>query len=171
MAYYPKNKIKTNLFTNGGEYQTYSMASVSLSSSYVGYYYSLANGKFYTGKFPGDGSNEELFLINPQETPTVTPKTSVPPLYPTPDDYDSGFFTRYFKKKINEFVFEELTADQFPTVYTILYIPFSMKWQLIGKDIDTVYNINKNMTLLTEQKYKVNGFAGYLNNDYARYYK
>lgn len=171
MTYYPKNKIKTNLFTNGGEYQTTSMVDLGRGNSYIGYYYSLANGTFYTGKYPGDGANEELFSMIKEETPTPTPKTFVPPLYPTPDDYKKGFFTRYFKKKANEFIFEELTFDQYNNVYTILYIPFTMEWQLIGKDINTVFNVNKNMALLTEQRNKVPGFTGYLNNDYARYYK
>ena len=169
--YYPKNKIKTNLFTNGGEYQTNVMVLARGETSYVGYYYSLSDGTFYTGKYPGDGVNEEIFSIIQEETPTPTPKIFVPPLYPTPDDYKNGFFTRYFKKKINEFLFEELTFDQYNNVYTILYIPFSMQWQLTGTNIDTVFNVNKNMALLTEQRSKVPGFVGYLNNDYARYYK
>jgi hypothetical protein len=174
MAYYPKNKIKTNLFTSGGEYQTSLMALLNSSPpiTYNGYYYKLADGKTYKGKYPGDGDNEEIFSLT--NAPTATPpppKTSVPPLYPTPEDYKTGYFTRYFKKKINEFLFEELTLDQYNIVYTVLYIPFSIQWKLTGIDIDEVYTINKNTSLLTEQRYKVNGFNEYLNNDYARYYK
>ena len=170
--YYPKNKIKTNLSTNGGEFQTADMAVVSVTSTYSGYYYKLYNGKTYTGKFPGDGTNEELFPLNPTPTPPpATPKTFTPPLYPTPEDYKNEFFIRYFKKKVNEFLIYELTLNQFQQENSLLYIPFSMKWQLTGVDIDTIYNINKNISLLTEQRYKVNGFNEYLNNDYAKYYK
>ena len=172
MTYYPKNKIQTNLFTNGDEYQTLESNLLGRDDSYIGYYYKLYNGKIYSGKFPGDSNNIELVLINEKPTPTPkTPSTNVPPLYPTPDDYKKGYFTRYFKKKVNEFKFEELTLDQYNNIYVILYIPFSLTWRLIGTSIDTVYNINKNTSLLTEQKYKVPGFNGYLNNDYARYYK
>lgn len=172
MAYYPKNKIQTNLFTNGSEYQTLDSNLLGLNTSYTGYYYKLYNGKAYTGKFPEDGNNTELVLISGKPTPTPkTPITNVPPLYPTPEDYKKGYFTRYFKKKVNEFIFEELTLDQYNNVYIILYIPFSLTWRLVGTDIDTVYNINKDTSLLTEQKFKVPGFNGYLNNDYARYYK
>ena len=98
MAYYPKNKIQTNLFTNGDEYQTLDSNILGLDGSYIGYYYKLSNGKFYTGKFPGDGNNDEIVLISGKPTPTPkTPITNVPPLYPTPEDYKNGFFTRYFK--------------------------------------------------------------------------
>jgi len=172
MAYYPKNKIQTNLFTNGGEYQTLESNILGIDTSYTGYYYKLYNGKSYTGKFPGDGNNDEIVLIGGKLIPKQkTPITNVPQLFPTPEDYKNGFFTRYFKKKVNEFIFEELTLDQFNNVYIVLYIPFSLTWRLVGTDIDTVYNINKNTSLLTEQKFKVPSFNGYLNNDYARYYK
>lgn len=172
MAYYPKNKIQTNLFTNGDEYQTLDSNTLGLDISYIGYYYKLYNGKTYSGKFPGDGSNDEIVLINEKPTPKQkTPVTNVPPLYPTPEDYKNGYFTRYFKKKVNEFIFEELTLDQYNNIYIVLYIPFSLTWRLVGVDIDTVYNINKSTSLLTEQKFNVPGFNGYLNNDYARYYK
>lgn len=172
MTYYPKNKIKTNLFTNGNEYQTYSMTIMNSSPTYTGYYYSLANGKYYTGKFPGDGTNDELFPLIQKPTPTTPiPKTLTPPLYPTPDDYNIGYFTRYFSKKRNEFVFEELTKEKFNLVYTNLYIPFSITWYITGPNIDRIFITNKNASLLAEQQYKVPGFVGFLQDDFARYYK
>jgi len=172
MAYYPKNKIKTNLSTSGGEFQTVTMANSAGGTTYSGYYYKLASGKYYTGKFPGDGVNEELFPLNPISTPPPTlPKTNTPPLFPTPEDYKNGFFIRYFRKKVNEFLIQELTFDQFQQETSILYTPFSMEWRLTGENIDIVYNINKNMSLLTEQRSNIPGFNVYLNNDYAKYYK
>jgi len=172
MTYYPKNKIKTNLSTNGREFQTAVMAIATGNNTYSGYYYKLASGKYYTGKFPGDGNNEELFPLNPTTTPPPSlPKTNTPPLFPTPEDYKNGSFKRYFKKKVNEFLIQELTLDQFQQETSILYIPFSMDWKLTGENIDIVYNINKNMSLLTEQRSNIPGFNVYLNNDYAKYYK
>ena len=172
MAYYPKNKIKTNLSTNGGEFQTATMTVASGAPSYSGYYYKLASGKYYTGKFPGDGVNEELFPLNPTTTPPPSlPKTNTPPLYPTPEDYKNGSFIRYFRKKVNEFLIQELTLDQFQQETSILYTPFSMEWKLTGENIDAVYNINRNMSLLIEQRSNIPGFNVYLNNDYAKYYK
>ena len=58
MSYYPKSQIKTNLYTNGGEY--------SLSSNrgkYTGYYYEVSSGEKYTGRTPQDGPNIKLIPI------------------------------------------------------------------------------------------------------------
>jgi uncharacterized protein (DUF2147 family) len=43
--YYPKSQIKTNLYTNGGEY----ILSTS-KIEYKGYYYKVSSGKLYSGK-------------------------------------------------------------------------------------------------------------------------
>jgi hypothetical protein len=58
MTYYPLSQIKTNLYTNGGEY--------SLSTNkgrYVGYYYEVSTGQKYTGKNPQDKPNILLIPI------------------------------------------------------------------------------------------------------------
>lgn len=49
MAYYPKNRIKTNLYTDGGEYRI-----LGTSNSYIGFYWSSYVGRFFTGKNPND---------------------------------------------------------------------------------------------------------------------
>jgi hypothetical protein len=58
MTYYPLSQIKTDLYTNGGEY--------SLSTNkgrYVGYYYEVSTGQKYTGKNPQDKPNILLIPI------------------------------------------------------------------------------------------------------------
>ena len=62
MAYYPKSQVKTNLYTNGGEYTTTSNQFSLVAESYIGYYYKTSTGQLFTGK-------------NPQESPSL-------PLYP-----------------------------------------------------------------------------------------
>ena len=47
MAYYPKNRIVTNLYTRGGEFST-----TITGQEYTGYYYKLYNGTYFTGKTP-----------------------------------------------------------------------------------------------------------------------
>lgn len=47
--YVPKNRIKTNLYTPGGEYVISSNGDM-----YVGFYHSLYTGEIYTGKTPND---------------------------------------------------------------------------------------------------------------------
>jgi hypothetical protein len=173
MAYYPKNKIQQNLQTNGNEYKTIINYN-NEGPFYSGFYYKLYNGKTYTGKYPGDGNNEEIifFTFNLSSPPNITSltTTNIPPLYPTPKDYEVGVFTRYFIKKRNEFLFDELTKDQQSNVNATLYIPFQIQWQLVG-DSDATYTTNRNMVLLTEQKNKVPGLQTYLKEDYLKYYK
>ena len=45
--YYPKNKIKSNLYTNGDEYRT-----IKDLTPYTGPYYSVFTGQKYTGENP-----------------------------------------------------------------------------------------------------------------------
>jgi len=174
MAYYPKNKIQQNLQTNGNEYKTVKNFNRG-GILYSGFYYKLFNGKTYTGRYPGDGNNEEIIPVNPTTQP-VTPNpnslvtTDIPPMFPTPKDYELGVFTRYFRKKRNEYLFDELTKDQYNTVNTTLYIKFSIQWQLVG-DVNTIYNTNRNMVLLAEQREKALGLGLYLKEDYLKYYK
>lgn len=53
--YYPKSQITTNLYTNGGE-----LAYLNNNLNYKGFYFKTSKGKYFTGKVPNDGSNDEL---------------------------------------------------------------------------------------------------------------
>jgi hypothetical protein len=55
MAYYPLSQITTNLYTNGFE-----LYDKSTGESYIGYYYKLSNGKYYSGRSPQDSPSFEL---------------------------------------------------------------------------------------------------------------
>jgi hypothetical protein len=63
MAYYPKSQIKSELYTNGGEY-TLSPPQIINAIPYVGYYYQTSNGTKFTGKTPQDGPSQVLYPIN-----------------------------------------------------------------------------------------------------------
>jgi hypothetical protein len=179
MAYYPKNKIKTNLMAADGEYFLPNTSGGQQTQPYVGFYYKLYNGEAYTGKFPGDGKN--ILLLKDETLPSpdiIMSKTSttLPPLYPTEQDYKNRMFTRYFSKKRNELIFKELTKKEYDSLnktsnieYT-LYKPFSLKWMLIG-DKQTVGDYNFYSVKNTEVKENVLGLSGYLKNDYLKYYK
>jgi hypothetical protein len=186
MAYYPKNKIINNLQTNGEEYQLISDYRSRNTLYYVGFYYKLYNGRFYTGRFPGDGTNVEL-IYNPYyvvvdeltTAPIVPPsltKSLAPPLYPTPDDYKNGMFTRYFSKKRNEYLFEELTKDQFDKLNDsknpmfTLYKPFFIKWMLTGEE-QKVADYNFYSIRTAEEKEGVLGLNEFLKMNYLQYYK
>jgi hypothetical protein len=65
--YYPKSQITSNLYTNGEEF----VNSVT-NKPYVGYYYKVSNGKFYTGKTPNDLPTVELIKA-PTEIENTSP--------------------------------------------------------------------------------------------------
>lgn len=174
--YIPKNKIQTNLYTSGGEY-----ALVPSGQEYIGYYYKLYDGKFFTGKTPNDSNIREIIYIIPN-IPTNSDNEnflSIPynPLFPTEQDYQVGEFTRYFNIKRNQAIFTEISKDTYtkfkqqdPQVSWELYRVFSLSWVLKG-NIDNVAQVNKNITELTEVKEKVLGLSLYLKENWTQYYK
>jgi len=173
--YVPKSKIKQYQTTIGREYfiNTPNLVLTPEYEGYIGSYYKLYDGTSYTGNYPGDGENKLLTPFTTLNVPNIPPSlttTNIPPLYPTPKDYEVGVFTRYFIKKRNEYIFDELTKDQQSNVNTTLYIPFQIQWQLVGNK-DATYTTNRNMVLLAEQKNKVPGLSMYLKEDYLKYYK
>ena len=135
MPYYPKNRIETNLYTRGREF------SVTITGEeYIGYYYKLYNGTFFTGKTPNDTPTQELIPLVSQpieESPIIvtlnqsedknlekyvsllknTPEDKKLPIpyYPKPtkENYELGEIQRYFAKKINEAIFIEIGQKDF----------------------------------------------------------
>jgi hypothetical protein len=173
MAYIPKNKIQTNLYTSGEEY-----AYASNLENYIGYYHKLYNGKFFTGKTPNEPNIKELvatpFIDGGGVIPLVIPYN---PLLPTEQDYQVGEFTRYFNIKRNQAIFTEIskeTYDKFkqqdPQVSWRLYKVFSLSWLLTG-DINQVAQTNKNITELTESREQAFGLGLYLKENWTQYYK
>jgi hypothetical protein len=66
--YYPKSQIRTNLYTNGGEFITPN------GEDYTGFYYETSNGEKYTGKAPNNPPN--LPLIQPQSLDQNIPEVT-----------------------------------------------------------------------------------------------
>jgi hypothetical protein len=176
MAYIPKNKIQTNLYTSGKEY-----ALVSSGQEYIGYYYKLYNGKFFTGETPNDPNTQEIIYIIPSVPTNSDTKNSlvVPynPLLPTEQDYQVGEFRRYFSIKRNQAIFTEIskeTYDKFkqqdPQVSWRSYRVFFLTWKLTG-DINQVAQTNKNITELTESRERAFGLSLYLKENWTQYYK
>lgn len=99
--------------------------------------------------------------------------------YPTPNekDYEVGAFVRYFCVKRNENIYYELKKE----IYDKLnnkerdwdwkhYRPFSLVWTLVGEK-QTVYNTNKNSTLLIEKQLKRKQLTRFLKENYLKFYK
>jgi hypothetical protein len=180
MAYIPKNKIQTNLYTSGEQYAYVEQPRVF----YTGYYHKLYNGKVYTGQTPNDIDIKELILVNKSIVAedlgyefSFPPFPPYNPLLPTSQDYQNGEFIRYFLIRRNQPIFLEINKDTYdkhisknPTVYWRTYRPFSLKWQLTG-DVARVAQVNRDITSLVETREDVLGLGLYLRENWIQYYR
>lgn len=158
IKYYPSTRIKTNLYTRGGEF------SLPDGEAYTGRYYLTFDGKAYTGTDPITGTNLLLVKISQEEvlprrsatrgsTPvegftqgvpiaTSTELGQLTPYYPVPleSDYTRGYFTRYFAKQLTGpgYIFEisqtewSSSEDGLTQQAVLAYEVTSMFWQLTG---------------------------------------
>jgi hypothetical protein len=138
--YYPLSQIKTNLYTNDGEYTI-----LSSREEYTGYYWKTSDGKFFTGRTPQDTPTNELVkILEYNSLPnTLIQQTTLnsinqedvrntlyldvknvnieqviliptyAPTYPTAQDYQVGEFRRFFCKKSNEIQYIEIDPKQY----------------------------------------------------------
>ncbi len=207
--YYPQNKIKTNLYTEGGEIFS------SIGRSYKGYYWKDFKGRFFTGKTPNATPNptrlfpapsqpdyqktnfnpEELKIAthggiigrnssnirymsikgyDPANTKLLIPSTKV---FPTEDDYNKGYFNRFFFYKTNTKNFGEMDSKTFKDIKINkqkyprgLYNIFTLKW-LIKGDKEKVANYNTFLVSDIERKLNDTGFAPSLNYNYLEFYQ
>jgi len=177
--YYPSNKIITDQYTPGNQFAYISNPTVE----YKGYYYTLSNNNSYSGKNPNDGTPIQLVTYQPV-TPNRDSDPVLNPAYfgavpiggvnpPTTQDYLRGDFIRYFSKKRNQLYYVEVNSDVYDKrstpPYASFYEVFPLRWVLTG-DINKVYETNKKLTLLVEQKYKAYNLGAYLKFDYTFYY-
>ena len=142
MAYIPLNKIITNQYTDGTEYQLASSGVV-----YVGFYHKKYNGEVITGKTPNSPTKKPLIPINTKVSNALQNKTSFSTMYiddipfplvseyldianldyttqtkilptqqypfPLLEDYKLGTFQRFFCVKVNEDNYLEIDAETF----------------------------------------------------------
>lgn len=137
--YYPKSQIKTDLYTNGGEFIT-----SKNGDAYQGYYFSTSDNLYYTGRNPNDKpnyllSNTQLPLDPLSKTNTETSNINsyynyplvyslaltlnqpvIPPsiptqtiVLPTEEEYEITEYQRYFVKKTNEIIYIEISQEEY----------------------------------------------------------
>lgn len=166
IKYYPLTRIKSNLYTRGGEYK------LPDGKAYSGRYYITYDSKAFTGPNPVIGDNIPLTPIPPRPLPsqdgpapsqeyfsslsqnnqadvnnTDIELTPVRPYFPVPveSDYSRGYFTRYFAKTVSGpgYVIEISQGDFANLKNNILpsgilgYEFVDMLWQLTGPLKDT----------------------------------
>jgi hypothetical protein len=64
MAYIPKNRVISNLYTPGSTFYI-----KNTNSDYTGFYYKTSNGKFFSGKNPDDPDSREILEYPPSLDP------------------------------------------------------------------------------------------------------
>ena len=175
--YYPKSQVKTNLYTNGGDF-----ILLNNSTSYKGYYYETSNGRYFSGRTPNESPSFEIVKINPNESPTnlstnlqvenfpidnlyiiengyatstrlsfnQTPPSPPKQSYPIPteNNYKLGEFQRYFLKKVNETKFLEISLED--------YRKYISRDRDVMFELYTPIQINWILTGEKEQVYQVN---------------
>ena len=165
--YFPKNRIKTGLYTSGNEFVTQD------GQSYTGPYWRTSNGEYFTGDSPNNTPYQKLIIrgiIN--NTPDVAPTETI---FPTEEDYQLGEFQRYFTSRRNQPLFKEVTETTYNNIsqgkinITSNYKLFNLSWQLTGNIINT-YQVNKSVVQIMERKEKLDGLSNFLNN-YIQYYR
>ena len=180
MSYYPKSQIKTNLFSNGGDF---SRSDNGLP--YVGSYWKTSDGSVFSGKTPNDRPSIPLSPIQQpvEQTPLNTttewtvnypsnivnkkpgqvPKNHI--FQPLPEELHLGQAFRYFTKKSNQKVYFEISKDTFGKlsiksneILFQLYTPITMIWRLEGSD-DEVFEANLNTAKDIQNRQQLPGFV------------
>ena len=197
--YYPKSQILENLYANPGQF-----VEIASKEEYTGPYYKTSDGSFYTGKNPQDPPNNQLIEFAEPERDKLSeplpesyyliddgyyaakslpfnrkaprpPITSLP--MPTESDYQTGEFERYFLKKANENLYNEVNKKEYElfdnnnsSVQYQSYIPIKINWQLTGK-LKNVFQTNSNVVRLIERRLNINGFFLYFKGRFSQYFK
>jgi len=204
MSYYPLSQVKTNLYTDGSEFikksdnlpyvgfywQTSSGKFYSGKTPNDSNAIEIVRILFAPLDLNASPQNEDnkvqlttiLNSFEAEQYPKYSPELSrAQPLYTLPtvtdQNYQQGYFTRYFCKKTNEFAYLEIDKDTYdklkkkdPAILYQLYKPFELKWQLTGNK-EMVYKTNKNLvdTVMRDQKmYLLNK---YLKENYTQFWK
>jgi hypothetical protein len=91
--YYPQSQITPNLYTNGNEFMY-----LKTGIEYIGYYFKISSGKYYTGKTPQNTPNEEIIkstsdrsqvIINPTYSSNIS---EIALSYDAPYVYDENLY-------------------------------------------------------------------------------
>jgi hypothetical protein len=199
--YYPKSQVKTNLYTNGGEYIVFNS-----NTPYKGYYYGTSNGEYFSGRTPNESPSFKLAKVNLNEpstpssfeferdnfylieggyalstnlsfnqTPPTLPKQSYPIV--TENDYKLGEFQRYFLKKGNETKFLEISLEDYRKyVSRDRDVMFELYTPIqinwiLTGEKEQVYQVNQSIVARTEREQNLPGFTQYFRDRFTQFYK
>jgi len=197
--YFPKSQIKSNQYTNGGELQVKSTGQEYKGYYFTtsnGDFYSgktpddspietLIQIPSQVGKVDGESiplknyyvADFDYYNAKNISLDRTAPRAPIQTLgKPTDKDIQNGFFYRYFVKKGNEGRFIEISKDEYnyfrsqnSRVQWQLYIPTQIKWDIQG-DREQVYNGNKTVVSLTEQRENLPGFTLFFRDQFDKFW-
>jgi len=158
------------LHTNGDEF-----IILHSHSPYKGFYHKTIEGKFYTGKEPGNMLNDELAKY----TTHISGVKYIPPFspqIPTQQDYLKGEFSRYFVRDIQSIDYLETNINTYNDLLSQddkvdwkNFLVAECNWKLTG-DKDEVYEFNKQQIKQIEKQHKFHGLSFYIKEGYLKYF-
>lgn len=203
--YYPKSQIQTNLYSNAdltvvstGQPYTGDYWSTSDGKFFAGktpdsprsnieLVKSSNKAVAFPQAEPSTENDQETSYIDSNVNTLrytrlnnidVSTYPSIPkfiPAKPTKQDYQSGEFTRYFCKKINESLFIEISKTDFiklvdkdRSLLYKLYTPFTLNWAISGQP-EKVARENQNAVEYKENIENFYGLGMYLKHNYTQF--
>jgi hypothetical protein len=70
---------------------------------------------------------------------------------PSPEEYENGYITRFFAKKINENVIMEIDFESYSRINTALYKGVQIEWKITGPRNNIMLNGRFDKAGVTEQ--------------------
>jgi hypothetical protein len=123
--YFPKSQITPNLYTNGNEFFLY-------GESYIGYYFKVSTGRYFTGKTPDDRPNLELFQLTQNFWDSqAESETTGREFVQFADNYDGLVYQNQTQQSKNNFIYNTLKPQQQETFlpYYFLTLPTQQDYQ------------------------------------------
>jgi hypothetical protein len=178
--YIPKSKISSPKYTSGGQF-VFKQSKLP----YIGNYYSVSDGSFFSGNAPNDKNSKELIRSTPKQIDNFVPKYYYPT--PTENDYKNGFIVRYFLKKRNASfaeIIEISSGDYQKTLFrngpidTEAYASIKLNWKITGplhddfrdKNFPKAGIVETNQKLVKLKEKIFPGFSLFIK-DYAQFAK
>jgi len=148
--------------SNNVIYNIYTNPSV-VNSNYV----------YSTSSFEYALKKDELLNFIPRKVPTKTVS------FPTKDDYNNGYFIRYFAYNLLLSSFFETDKNTFDdwqknssdlSYATDVFSLYSVTWNLIG-DIESVFNSNKQTVDFIQKNSNIPGLDSFLKFNFLQFYQ
>ena len=175
--YYPKGQIQNGLHTDGKEWM------LEDGTEYRGQYHRYITGEVFTlGVFIKNVSKKLIPYLNLNNKDVKTSfeydsliKSKQPTfefaihsiIVPSQDDYDFGYFTRYFAKRHFNNVISELNSNDFEVLQPEHYITLELGWKIVG-NLSDVVDVNRKQTFLGNET--IEGLSNYITN-YSEFLK